>query len=438
MPQINRTDMSTSAGGADVFTITQAGARFTNLASLGTSGDLASPIRVAAAGVTVRNQGDLSTTGDGSPGITVGDAFGMHYDQVTIANYGSITASGFVFDDGASLGFADGIDVFGNFASVTNFGRISSTGDAVGIFTVGMGSTIVNRGTIDVPLAGIVNDQIDGNEIHNSVDNYGQIHTSFDFSRGIWFLVGDNSAQNFGTITADGFHSYGIYMEGDRNQAVNFGTILATGDEGRGVALQGEDLSLANWGTIRTTGADSIGVRIAGENQPGTDSGTFVNHGDVESPAWAVLGADSNDFVANYGRLAGTVDLGNGDDIYVAGQGGRLDGTLILGEGNDLIICEHGCGALSIGDFSTGAGSDDVFDLSGFGFSSLDEVLAHATQSGADVRLSLGGHDLLTLQDTSLSSLSAEDFLFGSGHGGGVPHFGLGHEMAHSGAAAIV
>ena len=91
---INKGNFSTSADGADIFTVTGANSPFTNYGNLGTSGVLASPIRGAANGVSITNRGTLSTSGDGSPGVTVGDAFGAHYNNVTVSNYGTISTTG--------------------------------------------------------------------------------------------------------------------------------------------------------------------------------------------------------------------------------------------------------------------------------------------------------------------------------------------------------
>jgi hypothetical protein len=431
MLQINRKNLGTDATGEDIFVVTQPGAKFSNFGKLATTGDLASTIRVSADGVTVTNLGTLSTSGDGSPAIVVGDPFGQHYNNVSIANHGTISASGFTVDDGFTLAFADGIDIFGNASRVINYGTISVTGDGVGIESVGANSTIINRGQIDAPFAGIIVDVIDGTEVHNSVVNSGVIHTLADFARGILVFTGDNLIQNFGAIRSDGFHSYGIYMEGDGNRAENFGTILVTGDEGRGVALQGEHLEFENFGTIRTTGVDSIGVRSAGENLPGTDSGNFINHGTVQSAGWAVLGADSSDHVVNYGLLAGAVDLGGGNDSYLAGHGSQLAGELILGDGDDLVICQRGFGDLTIADFMVGGATEDVLDLSSYGFASLDDLLAHALQSGSDVLLTLSGHDHVLLENTALADLAPDDFIFGALNGsGGATSVMAAHETA--------
>jgi hypothetical protein len=187
---------------------------------------------------------------------------------------------------------------------------------------------------------------------------------------------------------------------------------------------------------VRATGDGSIGVRFSGENPAGSDGGVFTNYGTVEGAGRAVSGVDSNDHVVNYGILAGTVSLGAGDDSYLAGHGSSLTGELILGDGNDLVTLDRGFGSLTVADFMTGAGSDDLFDVSAFGFHSLDDLLAHALQDGTNVLLSLSGHDQLLLEGVSLGSLAADDFVFGTGHGFATGH-GFDASILHSGMEAL-
>ena len=411
----NKKDLSTTADGADIFVLSQAGSSFTNNAKLTTSGALASPIRGAANGLTIANKGTLTTSGDGSPGVTVGDLFGTHYDNVTVSNYGTINASGNLFDDGVTLAFPDGIDTYGNNERLINYGTISvASPDGAGMASIGMNCHLTNFGAINAGGAGLVVDTIDGTggETGNTVINYGQIHTTADGNFGIVCFTSDNVVKNFGTIQADGVFSYGIGLDTAGNHGENYGTILATGDLSRGVLLTGEGSSFDNYGTIRTTGQDSIGARFSGEDLPGTDGGTFVNHGKIISAGWAVRGALADDRFVNYGSLIGKADMGGGDDTFVAGKGGSLSGVLTLGAGDDLIVFEKGGGSLTVADFNAGAGTDDVIDLSAFGYSSFAEVMSHASQSGADVVLKLGGKDQIVLDNVTLSTLAADDFTF--------------------------
>lgn len=412
---VNRNDVSSSADGADIFIVTDANSPFTNFGKLSTSGIAASAIRGAADGISITNKGTISTSGDGSPGIIVGDIFGERYDNVSVVNYGVISTSGNVLDDGVTLAFPDGIDTYGNNNKLINYGTISAASpDGAGMASIGMDCLLVNYGKIEAAGAGLVVDAVDGNEIHNTLINYGQIHTTADGSIGIVCFIGDNVAKNYGTIQADGVFSFGIALEGDRNHGENYGTILATGDLGRGVLLGGEEPTFDNYGTIRTTGDGSVGARFSGDDLSGTDGGTFTNYGKIFSAGWAVRGALADDHVVNRGALTGEVALGSGNDSYVAGKGGSLSGTLTLGNGDDVIVFEKGGGRLTVSDFVAGAGTDDVIDVGAFGFHSFAEVMSHASQSGLDVILKFGAKDQIVLQNVSLGALAADDFEFAS------------------------
>jgi hypothetical protein len=415
----NRANLSTTAAGADIFVITGANSPFTNLGTLTTSGDLASAIYGTASGISITNRGSLFTTGNGSPGIEIGELFGSHYDNSSVTNYGSISTGGSLVDDGTNLEFSDGIDLYGSNNRALNFGSIVVTNAdpdfaVYGIYSIGLGSTLTNYGKIDSTGGGMGIDGIDGTETGNTVLNFGQIHVTGDDRDGITLNTADNVVKNYGIITIDGIVSFGIALRGDGNHGENYGTVLATGEGDRGVILEGEETKFDNYGMVRTTGLDSVGARFSGFEPAGTDGGTITNYGKIISSAWAVKGALADDHFVNHGTLVGDAYMGAGDDTYVAGAGGSLSGALTLADGDDLIVLEKGGGKLRVTDFTAGVSTDDVIDLSAFHFHSFDEVMSHASQSDTDVILSLGGNDVITLQNVTLGTLSSDDFSLGS------------------------
>jgi hypothetical protein len=66
-------------------------------------------------------------------------------------------------------------------------------------------------------------------------------------------------------------------------------------------------------------------------------------------------------------------------------------------------------------DFVAGDGTDDVIDLSAFGFHSFAEAMNHASQIGTDVLLKLGAKDQIVLQNVSLGALAADDLALTGG-----------------------
>lgn len=420
---INRKAIATNADDEDIFVLDRPRRSFINFGDLTTSGDFANAILVTADHVSVHNLGNLTTSGAGAVAIQAGDWLnpGDGVDDASIFNHGTILVSGDFGDaDGdedISPGdhFPDGIAVYGDRAHVINFGSITVLNPfGSGMAVVGSGATVRNFGSIDVTGFGIVLDALDGSESGNLVVNHGHIHTSGEgFARGIAVFSSGNQIVNRGLITVDGFHDFGMSLEGEGNHGFNHGTIVAAGAEARGVLLFGADHEFTNFGLIETTGPDSVGIRIDADAPEGIETGLFVNRGSVESVGFAVLGSSGNEQIVNRGAMTGDVDLGGGDDRFVAARGGDLDGFLFLGDGDDLVIVERRSGGLVIGDFEAGAGSDDVVDLSAFRLDSFGELLSNAVQSGADVVIALGGGDEIVLQNVTLASLAATDFIIG-------------------------
>jgi Ca2+-binding RTX toxin-like protein/methionine-rich copper-binding protein CopC len=120
----------------------------------------------------------------------------------------------------------------------------------------------------------------------------------------------------------------------------------------------------------------------------------------------------------------GENDLLEGDagDDFMKGDAGddTLDGgagqdSLIGGAGNDVFRFNPDAAIDYVGGFTPGAGPSDQIELVGYGpsFDSFAEVMAAATQVGTRVIIDFGGGDTLHLLNTSLASLSADDFIFG-------------------------
>lgn len=112
-----------------------------------------------------------------------------------------------------------------------------------------------------------------------------------------------------------------------------------------------------------------------------------------------------------------TVGIGNSLDNVIVAEivGAKFNGmlgndVLVGGVGYDTFEIDKGNGSDVIMNFEHGK---DMIFLSGYGFTSMAQVQAAASQVGADVQISLGNAESLILRNISLSTLSGVDFKFG-------------------------
>lgn len=108
----------------------------------------------------------------------------------------------------------------------------------------------------------------------------------------------------------------------------------------------------------------------------------------------ALIGGDGND------RLFG----GDGNDYFVGGAGRDV---FVGGAGNDKFVIRAGTGTDVIKDLESG----DRIDLRDFGFATQQDVLDAVKQVGRHLVLDLGNGDKLIIEHTSLSDLSASQFI---------------------------
>lgn len=148
------------------------------------------------------------------------------------------------------------------------------------------------------------------------------------------------------------------------------------------------------------TFGDALGDTLVGmENLEGSSAGDFLEGSLTANRIDGGIGDDAIDGLAGADTLVGEI----GAD------------TLVGGADSDQFWFFVGDGADIVTDFTAGAATDDVIRLFGRGaaLDTLTELLALSTQVGADVVINLGGGDTITLQNVTLASLDASDFLFG-------------------------
>ena len=161
-----------------------------------------------------------------------------------------------------------------------------------------------------------------------------------------------------------------------------------------------------NFGTSTFTASNGATVTLP----PGTGTFTFPDtFQDVTWVQWEVsVGLAVIDNVQITGVPVTNLTGTEGNDLLRSTAADEvMDG---LG-GHDTFEFDFGSGSDQVDGFQAGAGSFDVLDLSGRGFTSADQVMANATQDGADVVIDLGAGDEVRLTGIELAELHSDDFI---------------------------
>jgi hypothetical protein len=165
-------------------------------------------------------------------------------------------------------------------------------------------------------------------------------------------------------------------------------------------------------------GADQITVTQSGPNilVNGLAAQVSINGQEVANDTLQIRGLGGADVIDASGLAAGQIKLeidgGAADDVITGSRGNDL---LTGGSGNDLFVARTGGAADTIADFIAGAGTPDRIDVRAFAAADIhgiSDVLAHATQTGADTVIDFGGGEMLTLRNVTKTDLSADDFVF--------------------------
>lgn len=115
--------------------------------------------------------------------------------------------------------------------------------------------------------------------------------------------------------------------------------------------------------------------------------------------AHTAVGNGLNNLILGDATSRQTLDGGAGDDVLVGG-GGMTYFRFESGSGHDAIY-----------GFTPSGAAPDVIQLGDYGFTSFSAVSAAMTQKGADVVLQLDANDAVLIKNTTVASLSADNFL---------------------------
>jgi serralysin len=148
-----------------------------------------------------------------------------------------------------------------------------------------------------------------------------------------------------------------------------------------------------------------INLAVAGAQWPSGDG-----DGDVLSGFEGIDGSNLGNDVLVGDATANWINGRSGNDYLIGGGGAD---TLIGEAGSDTFDFAAGFGLDTIADFTAGLGVTDVIRLSlGSAFDSLAEILAAATQIGANTLITVDASDTITLTNVLKSNLVVDDFVF--------------------------
>lgn len=234
------------------------------------------------------------------------------------------------FDNSGSITAAvEGVQLESGFAGTfTNSGTVSAQGGtALAISTSSITGTtartsIVNTASGQIRSSTAYGINIFGGDIFD-VTNSGLIQGGL-----IGIALSANSTlQNNAGGTIEGINNTAVVVEANFNQPAaiirNAGTI-----RGLGVAISGASFSLTNSGEIH-------GDVLATSSRTAQ---LIVNTGRITG---SILTGDGNESFENGGTLAGSVNLGEGADVF-RDYGGSISGVVDLGPGDDFVLVKTG------------------------------------------------------------------------------------------------
>ena len=324
----------------------------------------------------------------------------------TIKNYGYIfgdNTDGDVTFQGTAGGMAHG--------SFENWGFVSG---AHGLLLTDSDATIHNYAQ------GLIKTTYTAMTVNNAVGVSDLLNNDGEISGGTAFLGGDGDENivNSGKITGD-IDTYG----GEDSLLLKAGSSIS-GNVDLGEGDDTLDLRHGSLGKSSFSGGDGNDVYVVGKDGINIYE---AKNGGIDSVSSSVSYHLQANFENLYLSGTATIDgFGNAGDNYLYGNGGNnhlvggkgddelygMGGTdrLTGGVGVDTFIFGKNFGHDEMTDFHQGEDHINLHDIGGL--SSFADVIAHASQVGADVVLNFGGGEVLTIDQTDLKSLKDGDFIY--------------------------
>jgi predicted extracellular nuclease/2',3'-cyclic-nucleotide 2'-phosphodiesterase (5'-nucleotidase family) len=304
-------------------------------------------------------------------------------------------------------GYLAGADHFSNIENAvgTSYDDLLIGTSGANTLNGGGGNDVLNGGDGDDTLrGGVGNDTIIGGAGFDTLDlSDATGKVSLDLA------AGKASGAGIGTDTFTGIEAFLLGAGNDEVTGGNGDEILDGG--------AGNDTLKGGAGDDRLSGGDGNDNVDGGSGDDAVDGGA----GDD-----TLKGGSGDDMVAG-GDGADTIDAGSGDDMVSGGAGNDtlkgasgadiIDGgagkdILTGGSSSDVFVFAAGFGKDIITDFAASGSAKDIIEFSVDLFADYAEVMSHTAQNGANVVITLDQDHAVTLANTSLASLTADDFRF--------------------------
>lgn len=376
---------------------------------------LGDSLTVLSSGSIVAPTGIIDGSNLTQQSVTIAGFVDVAYIWLAGNDHVVITASGTFFGHSPQCIFV-GVNILGNVetgsSTIDNFGLIIADHNAIQMF--GTENQILNAGQIEAENRGVWTASAGVNAVINS----GAITSRADV--GVQMDGTQDSLANSGSVTA---LAAAVSMSNAFQSVVNSGTIRSSEDSG--IAVSGDGGEIYNYGEISSTTWDAVdyvgfqavstltiantgliagvnGIVSAGESLTLHNSGRIlgvvgtgvyslnsdvgvtkliINTGLIAGVTNAVALGAEQDTIRNSGTLAGSVVLGDGNDLFDT-RGGIVQGSVYGGLGSDTYIISDA----SV-DLYEGAGNLGDVDT-------LKSTVSVQLATGFEVLTLLGGNDL--------------------------------------------
>lgn len=252
-------------------------------------------------------------------------------------------------------------------SQITNQGAVSLTGGGgsganrgAALLGTGINNQIINDASGIVSTSGAFNDGMAANGSGNTLTNNGRITTTGPNAYGMTASWGqsntgqaNNTLINNGVVITSGTNARSASILGQNGVVRNSGTLMTTGNNSTSVYMQGNNDSLINSGLIHASGAGSEGVfsNTAGANFNASITNLFGGQiiSDQDVAVRTLNGATS---IINAGLLQGgngtAINGGNGNVSLILQTGSAIIGVANGGAGNNRVTLE-GSGLINNG-----------------------------------------------------------------------------------------